>query len=515
MDRYAIIVFSLFVFSCSPTGVADDPTETCTSGKCDGVGESEFKKELNTYNDPIAKFLVKSANDDGTIEGDYSTFLDGIGEEMGCGKETEKTFTILMSNKDNFPRNMVTRCSDDPLRASEFALSTQSDNGDLSDIDPYDFKMVAWDKSKRRYNLYEAKKVESGEELTVALQPDACVSCHTQSTRKGAPPIAWTPVMNELTNPWTLWNAEPDFRSHRFDDLLNPNVADGEIYKAMTEEALLGAASDFELITRRAIDRVVSARLRIRREDADVGKALDLLYPLFCDESANYASENHESGEVSTAIVIDDALRYLYLQIRAENWPYDWLNDGRLRLRSVENELPPMNVMPVRGESTLQVEVGLVSRGTLEAEAVIALRALDYKRPVFSEFRCNLYETNANRLRKTFKLDAEKHRRVSDLLPEFFAEIMQMEDSDGVLQSLIPENSDVYATPFIDASTDIESIYEGQKNIEDFAAELEVYFDVVSASTDRQELESERIRRGCIARELFLNAPQIPDITCL
>ncbi len=513
MDRYAIIVLSLLVFSCSPTD--EDPAQTCTSGKCDGVSESEFKTELTTYNDPIAKFLVKSANDDGTIEGDYSTFLDGIGEEMGCGKETEKTFTILMSNKDNFPRNMVTRCSDDALRASEFALSTQSDNGDLSDINPYDFKMVAWDKSKRRYNLYEAKPSESGEDLTVVIQPDACVSCHTQSTRKGAPPIEWTPVMNELTNPWTLWNAEPDFRSHRFDDLLNPNVADGEIYQEMTKEALLGAASDFELITRRAIDRVVSARLRTRREEADVEKALNLLYPLFCDESANYASENHESGEVSTAIVIDDALRYLYLQIRAEDWPYDWLNDGRLRLRSVENELPPMSVMPVRGESTLQVEVGLVSRGTLAAEDVIALRSLDYKRPVFSEFRCNLYETTADRLRRKFVVDPDEYAKVSDLLPVFFSEMMQMEDGDGNLQSLIPDNGDVFAIALIDASTDVDAIYAGQKSIDDFAAELEVYFDEVSASTDRQVLESERVRRGCLARELFQNAPQIPDITCL
>ncbi len=512
MDRYAIILSTLLAFSCSET--SEEAIQTCTSGKCDGVGDYNFKSELVDNDDPVAKYLLKNANENGTISGDYSTFLDGIGQEMGCGKETEKTFTILMSNKDHFPRNIVTRCSDDAIRASEFTLSTQSDNGELTDINPSDFKMIAWDKNQRRYNLYEAKKSSSGDGLSVEVQPDSCLSCHTQSTRKGAPLIEWTPIMNELTNPWTLWNAEPDFRSHRFDELLNPNVASGSVYKTMTHQELLGSASDFELITRRAIDRVVSARLRDRRDDAEVGKALDLLYPLFCDESANYSSENHESGEVSTAVIIDDALRYLYLQIRPDNWPHSWLNDGRMRLRSVQNNLPPVNVMPVRGESTLQVEVGLVSRGSLSAEAVIALRALDYKRPIFSEFRCSLYEARASDLRKNFLLESQ-HETVSDLLPILFGELMQMEDSAGVTRSLIPQNGGVYANSELDVSSPVESIYAGQKSIEDFALELEQYFDEVSASSDRRALESERVRRGCLARQLFPSAPQIPEISCL
>ncbi len=514
MDHYAIILLSLFVFSCAqdPDDVFEQP---CFGAKCDAIEDSPFKNELKTLNDPIAAFLEKNADKEGLIEGDYSTFLDGIGEEMGCAKDTEKTFTILMSNQDNFPRNMITRCSSDALKASEFALSTQSDNGDLSDIDPHDFKMIAWDKSKRRYNLYEAKESESKVGmLTVELQPEKCFSCHTQSTRKGAPPIAWTPVMNELTNPWTLWNAEPDFRSYQFDELINPSVKEGTIYKEMTEEARMGAAADFEIITRRAIDRVVSARLRTRRDPADVTKALNLLYPLFCDETANYASENHSSGEVSTAIIIDDALRYLYLQIRGEDWPFDWINDGRLRLSSVENSIAPMNVMPVRGESTLQVEIGLVSRGALKAEDVIALRALDYQRPVFSEFRCNLYESNASRLQKEFRLD-ETHKRVGDLVPIFFAELMKLKNDEGEWVSLLPENKEVLATPLVGENTKVGELYAGQKSIDAFAQELEDYFDAVSASANREALESERVRRGCLAKELFLNAPLVPDITCL
>ena len=92
---------------------------------------------------------------------------------------------------------------------------------------------------------------------------------------------------------------------------------------------------------------------------------------------------------------------------------------------------------------------------------------------------------------------------------------MKLKNDEGEWVSLLPENKEVFATPLIGKDTKVAELYSGKKSIDAFAQELEDYFDDVSASANREELESERVRRGCLAKELFLNAPLVPDITCL
>lgn len=527
MKRHVLpLAFALTAFGCSQPAENNGTTNngTCTSGKCDDSNGRDLAKELDGRNDVIATFIRGAANNDGTIEGDYSTFLDGVGEVLGCDESTEKTFIILMSKNGFFPRNISTRCSADAVKASEFYLSTQSDYGDRSDINPRDFKMIAWDADADKYNTYEVKDDGTGEgPLYIDVEPDHCLACHTNPPSMTGNEIPFTPIMNELTNPWTLWNAEPDFDSHKFDELISAEVASGEVYTTMTAGAKLGPASDFETMIRASIDRVANSRLKARRDPADVEKALALLRPMFCDETVNYASENHDSGEVSTAIIIDDAIRHLYLSIRPDNWPYDWLNDGRMRLASVDGGIPPIEVMPVRGEATLQVEVGLVARRALTAQQVLQVRALDWKRPVFSEFRCNLYEEGAERVRAN-PPDLAELERVSSLLGPLFEEIMKYEATDPdsgetVQWSLLSADGSLISIPDVEEPDAQEALLYGvfdayTRDLDGFATELETWFDAVQQASTREELEAERQRRGCVTKRGYPSAPDVPGISC-
>ena len=511
---------------CSADEAVDDNAapngqSVCTGGKCDDGSGRDLFAELDGRNEPAAAFLRSAANKDGTIEADYFDFLQGIGDEMGCGPDTQRTFTILLSNRDFFPRNMTTWCTSDVTTASSIFISTQSDTA-LGDINTRDFKLFAWDAGANKYNTYEFKDDGSGEgPLYVDVEPAHCATCHTAPVGMDDGEVPFTPIMNELTNPWTLWNAEPDFESHRFDDLIAPSVASAPIYSEMVTPAQLGSAADFEVLIRASIDRVVNARLRTRRDDADVDKALNLLRPMFCDETLNYASERHDSGEVTTAIVIDDALRHLFLSIRPDNWPYSWLNDGRMRLASLEQGEVPIAVMPVRGEATLQVEVGMVARRALTAEQVLAVRALDWKRPALSDFRCDLYTKGAARVRAN---PPSVEGRVSALLGPVLEELMHLEvvdpaNGETVLWDLTPPAGGVYSIPDADDPVAQEAMLYGvlddyEVDLDGFAAELEDWFDAIAEPGRRAELEAERQRRACIARAQFPSSPDIPGIDC-
>ena len=79
--------------------------------------------------------LRDAADKNGVVYGDYTDVLDGVGQVMGCDASTERTYVILLTRAGMFPRNIVARCGDDPTKASEFFMATQSDSV-LPDIEP-------------------------------------------------------------------------------------------------------------------------------------------------------------------------------------------------------------------------------------------------------------------------------------------------------------------------------------------------------------------------------------------
>lgn len=500
----------VLVLGCVETDGGSD----CEGAKCDNIGTGALDAVLEGRDDPIAAYLRLAADSTGGIEGDYRDVLDGVGEQLGCGPETEKTFSILLTRAGLFPRHIVTRCSDDPSKASQFFLSTQSDE-QLGDIDPRNLKLYAWDATARTYRWYELRPETEGGPMQVAIDPPECLTCHTGPLDMEGARIPFTPIMNEINNPWTLWNAEPDFRSHQFEDTLDPGLAEQPIYREMTENGKLDSAANFERHIRAALDRVTTARLRARRNEAQLSESLDLLRPMFCEETLNYVSENHNTGETKADIIIDDAFRQLFLTLRPDDWPWDWLNDGVLRLAEPTADETLIDVMAVRGESNVLVEVGLVSRGVLSVEQALRLRALDWQRPALSDFRCRLFTDGEARL-KLSPPDLSAYARNSDAIPVLFESLMQITTESGETIPLLPARDDVfYAIGDVEEAGAADAIASGDLSVyevtlEELGETLESHFQSAQEPGFRTAIEEERLRRGCHAVLFFPAAPLVP-----
>ena len=182
--------------ACSSAEKEDSIKKPCV-GKCDAANNTKVFTELDDKTDPAAEFLKTKVDQYGALDGDYRTLLTGIGEAMGCDASQQKTFTILLSNRTNFPRNIVTHCSDNPRKASTFFLSTQSDDGELKDINARDLKIASWDNDSDQYNLYELK-AEDGPEgpLTVYVNPPQCMTCHGAAANLNAPDVAFLSLIH-------------------------------------------------------------------------------------------------------------------------------------------------------------------------------------------------------------------------------------------------------------------------------------------------------------------------------
>lgn len=515
----AALTVGLFTHAaCSgPTGDEPEPTQdngaSCT-GKCDGDSDGEFYAQLEGRDEPVAAYLREAATGGGELEGDYASFLEGVSAEMGCDLSSMKTFVILLSNRSNFPRNIVTLCSDSPRDAAKFFLSTQSDDGTLSDIDGRNFKIAVWDDEADRYNLYELVASDEDAPLQVSVEPGKCSNCHATPAALPVLGESFTPIMNELTDPWTLWNAEPDFRSHRFDELLDPGVAEGEVYAEMIAGDRLGSAADFETIMRAAFDRVAKSRLDLRREPASLNSSLRMLQPLFCDETVNYASENHETNQIQSSAIIDASLREMFLEIGGYDWEHDFILDDRHRFADPTEGEARVEVIPVRGAHGVSMDKSLVARRVLSAEQVLRLRALDWQRPVFSQFRCDLFTQGAGRLQ--FQgFDASAYEDNGDLAPVLFEEIMKL---DGEVALAPSGEGSVLSIPRVDEEA-LAALRAGELDayevtFDAFGAQVDDFLDGFAEPGGRAALEVERNRRGCQARATFPAAPQIPDLTC-
>ena len=403
------------VLGCAAEPVDEPPPRDCTGDRCNAVGsKDELLAALDGFGDPVAAFLRQAATERGTLVGNYRQVLDGVGAVMGCDATTEKSFVVL-SNQSFLPKPIFTRCASDATAASQFYMAMVGREGF---IDPETVHVTSWDAAAGVYRRYATAPTGTGE-LALNVQPEFCLGCH------GGPEqlATWVPLMNEMTNPWTQWNAAPGFSSQQFDDFLEQQYADDPTYQEVTRPGLLDSAASFDPVVHQGIARVTGARVVQRTGAPDVRLALDLVRPLYCDESVNYVSEVHDSGELRMHAVVDDALRGLYRAAGADG-AWSWLADTRLDLAPPADGEEPLALIPVRGESTVQAELGLVARGALTPLEALRVRALDWQHPVQSDVRCKLYRDGAARVLHG-AVDTAGAATTADLVPRVYAELMK------------------------------------------------------------------------------------------
>lgn len=426
---FGVVALSAVV-ACGPDGDPDNNqaeannSSQCT-GKCDA--DTTLLAELEGREDPIADWIRARLEADGVLNAGYVDILNEINAELGCAEEDALTFVIsdpLITRDQPFPRSVSVACADDTQ--NRFKLFMSMPNGTAEgDFDETDIELFAWDDEAKVYRFYKTEMDAEGN-LEVLVEPSECASCHMgpadlmQVDATGTPMM---PIMNELTEPWAHWNAEPSFRSQ---DFSVPAGTEGmPIYAALTSNGRLGAASQLEQIIRDAQARVVSARYGVRRDDATVAQAMGLLRPIFCEEQVNYVSERGDSGLISMGIVLDDNIRELYGKIDATNWPYPWFYNqtNSLRFEVASRAGDRLSMVPVRGDIDRAVELKL--RRAIGAEKLLQVRALDWKRPVFSQFRCDLWK----QARERFRLEPpELEGSNSDALPVLVDEILRVND---------------------------------------------------------------------------------------
>jgi hypothetical protein len=228
-----------------------------------------------------------------------------------------------------------------------------------------------------------------------------------------------TPIMNELSRPWVHWNAEPDAENFEYEIPAETEMAPH--FRAYGEGRLASAAR-LEKIIVAGHAKVASARIRDRRTSpATIEASMAMLRPLFCEEQVNYATEDFDSGVITAGVVIPGGLREGFIGASASGWPWNWLTDGNIRMTGIGADR--LLMMPVRGNVDIEVEKALVAAGALTPHQVLRVRALDWKSPVLSTFRCDLWKDAMNRF-ATEPPRLDPTWRNSDAMKLLFEEIM-------------------------------------------------------------------------------------------
>ncbi|HWB80520.1 MAG TPA: hypothetical protein VG755_36400 [Nannocystaceae bacterium] len=471
-----------------------DDGSPCGEQTCEvASSKAELLAELDGFGDPVAAWLRAAANDAGAFAGDYDDALSGVRAELGCDAADEHSFVVL-SNAGYAPKAIVAQCTSAPSEASRFFTVFEPDAG--GDLDPERFRFAAWDPDASAFRRYQAVPTEHG--IGFAVEPQFCASCH------GGPYglAAWAPIMNEMTNPWAQWNAEPGFASFEFAEHL-PDGHDGPIYRALTAEGRLDSASNLEPIVRAAIDRTTAARVAERTAAPALAEAAALLRPVFCDESANYVSEIHESGELAQAAALDPGLRRMYGLV-SPGAPFAFLADDVLHIEPPDPDATPLVMIGVRGETTVQLEAALVSRGVLAPLDVLRVRALDWTHPVASELRCGLLDDAL----ADADVDPAAFADTAALASALFERALVLPSG----RSLADAGAGLYALADADDEAARDVLLHGEPIAIDLAA-LGAAIDEHLADLPRAAIDAERARRGCALRSKFPTAPIIPGVT--
>lgn len=500
----------------------------CVGGKCDSTGKW-VEENLADRNDPIANFLRTQAEEldenDGALEIDYQRIQFGVAEVLGCGNETAANYIISdeLVVGSTFPRLVGTVCSKDETKNWQFFASPPDANADQSDLDVHVIEMFAWDPDAAEYRFYKAEPVEEGSgELRINVGPDVCATCHLGPRPLDVAMMPMLPIMNELTQPWEHWNAQPGFDSQAFE--VPEDVKNAPHYQSLTGASWKASARDLELIIRAAHTQVAEARVKTRREGqpASVTTAMSLLRPLFCDEQINFASEAGTGGQLLIDVVADQGLRDLVKKKVPTGWGQKWLDPGaRLRIPAPGATDQIVNMIPVRGHAMTSYEnlLASVTRG-IDVDAAIQIRALDYENPVFSDVRCGLW-VSANERFQRQQLDVDlAGMRHYELIPLLVEEIMQVEGT-----SLLTGEPGKYhlLNDGANLTTLVNSIKDGAvptdcsggvcaTDLTGLVDAVEAHVLAVEADPDvRQKMWEERQRRACIALACYENHPFIPN----
>lgn len=507
---------ALVLLSQAACLTADDPAPPeCQLDQCESAhSREEVLAAIDGHDDVVAAYLRDAVTERGTLVGDYREVLDAVGGELGCAPESEKSFVVL-SNIGYIPKTVFARCAEDPQLASRFFLAVPAvrDAGEDTDVDPQVLHLSAWDEDAGTYRIYSTRPTEDGE-MGVNVSPAFCLGCH------GGPQQLpyWQPLMNEMTNPWSGWNAEPGFRSQLFDEFLDPAIASGPVYQDLTAEDLLDSASNLEPIIRAGIERLNGARVLEREHAADLDRALALLQPMYCDETINFVSEMHGGGQIRSSSVIDPTIAaHVRAAGLAGDWP--WLSGDDLRLASAPSQWEALTLVPVRGESTLSVELSLVARDVLDPMQALRVRALDWTHPVLSDFRCSLFQTGVERIRagaidRAIAALADD-ATTADVLPLVYDEIMKVATGDGLV-ALAPARGDHVLAIYDALDPDVETrlragdLSSFEISVAELGDRIQVYVDAV----DRDSLRAARQVRACRAVQEYAITPIYADLDC-
>lgn len=492
---------SIGLTGCTDGGAPDD---NCY-GKCDDLGDG-VHNVLAERADPIARYLLANGIDDeGFVDADFTAMLFGLTELQGCARESIKTFVVsddLVTGAEPFPRLVSVGCSEDAAKASDFYMAASFESFDEpGEMDLESVEMFAWDPNKRAYTFYETFPAERGG-VRVDASPVRCRQCHLTPGDMAPTAMHMTPIMNELTRPWTHWNAEPGFPSFGFE--LPERTVGSESMKTLVEP-FKGQADQLETIIRAGHDKVALARLRERRNPVDIDKAMALLRPVFCSEQINYVSEDFTSGAIFNAAIIDPGIQQALFQIRPDNWEWSWANDTIMRLPSPTGDV--VTQLPVRGNSDVAVENLLMSTRALTPHQVLRVRALDWKRPVFSEFRCGLWREATARF-EAEPPDLTGATRISHAIPMLYDAIMVL----GPHPIKGADEETIIALPLADAEP-IAALFTALSDgtvgsdcsagfcavsVDAFGVEVQAHYtEILSSEAGRQFLFEERDRRIC------------------
>jgi len=535
-----LIALASVPFACQGGGDDDGDDVMCGDAKCDDLGE--IGQALAKFNDPIAIWLRANIDDKGQIDVTYLEMLRGISKQQGCDDKGLDSYIIsdqlVVEGGEAFPRVVNTVCSEDRTKADLAFFALSFANANKTDVDAREIEMFGWDNTTFEYRFYGGNAVAgSPTKVAIQLDPSECRGCHEQPAHIPGKKMPMTPIMNELSAPWQHWHATPV----AFEHSVSPAVASAPNFKELagTGSTFRKSASRLETTIRSAFQqRVATARLRLRRNAANVDEAMSLLRPLFCDEHLTYATEDGASGSLSAAAVIDDGVGSVYFQIKGTGWPWEWWQDKALRLD------PPgapdrITMFPIRGAAVVTYEKQLLATRALTWEHVMRVRALDWANPSMSSFRCELF-TNALGRVATAPPPIAEGAKNSDIFVPLLDMILTLKKGDfGIGGTDLPMSIPIVsaeAGKFVTLakadSAGVQALADrlaaGQLAMATCAADgeghclatpdtfgvmIETRFKAIEGQP-RTGLTAIRNTKACAAKEQYPNAPHIGDLDC-
>ncbi len=419
-------------FALSGCSEADDgtsdPAGDCEGAKCDSADdEGNLEADLDGRTDAIARYLraelqAGRLSGDGLMKGDYLTVLEGVAAIQGCDTSSIRTFVVsdTLLSAEPFPRIVSTVCSGN--KAAEFFISAPEERFDrdtdepTGDLELQFIEMFAFDKEKDEYVFYETFPTNDEATMAVNPSPTRCQQCHLTPSDFAPDGMRMTPIMNELTQPWTHWNGEPGFSSHSFtvpDRAKNTRTWNDLI------EPFLAPAAEFEKLVRRG--HFLAAKER--RKAAFKGEptwenAMNLMRPVFCNEQVQYVTS--KGGQVLDSVIVDPSIGSRLTEL---GHSYDWLKAPPNNLLELAGNAT-IDQIPVRGNADMLLENQLIGRG-LTSEQVLRARALDWQNPVFSGLRCEFWTDAYSRYATGSPPNLGGAAELEDALSVVFEDVMR------------------------------------------------------------------------------------------